>query len=484
MEDRRKTLRMFFTALIITIVVAVTLYLIFFGGHSSYKGNYAKQDVFSNINSYYGYLLENEDDRASYYTSKLYEAFEEHIDYFKNGDDEILLSEYLTQNEMNEIVDSGYLAPALSGAMSGIIFDHPELFYLSFLDLSVSYQEKNEGFTSKIVEINIYSVSGNFYKAGFNNSFQIEYALSQMEEARNEIYAQMPEGLSDYEKVVYLNDYLIDNVDYDLNYENKSAEDLIHTAYGALVRGEAVCDGYSYAMKYLLNGLGIDCVVGAGFVVSDSGQQEGHMWNYVKLYGNWYGVDVTWNDPTDPFIAFLPEEEVIALKHKYLLIGGEMKVGNGFYSNNRYVQNYIYYFNGGEDYYSYPVPQIETSDFVFPEINYIYNKENDDGSNTIIINASGLKDNYTFAYCYSEDGLSYGDYVVCDNTFTLSEVADSGYYKFRLQTINGQTILESDQVIEIVIENVLEEPEVTPEEEESVAGAGEIYYLEEKVAVC
>ena len=53
MEDRRKTLRMFFTALIITIVVAVTLYLIFFGGHSSYKGNYAKQDVFSNINKFF-----------------------------------------------------------------------------------------------------------------------------------------------------------------------------------------------------------------------------------------------------------------------------------------------------------------------------------------------------------------------------------------------------------------------------------------------
>ena len=483
MSEKKKGTRIFLTALIVTIVIAVTLYLIFSDGNRNYRGNYAQQDGFANINSYYDYLLENEDDRASYYTSKLYQAFNDHIDYFKSGNDEILLSEFLTQKEMNEIVNSGYLAPALSGAMSGIIFDNPELFYLSFLDLGVSYQESG-GFTSNIIEINIYSVSGNFYKTGFNNSLQIEYALSQMEQAREEIYAQMPEGLNDYQKVVYLNDYLVDNVDYDLEYESKDAEDLIHTAYGALVRGVAVCDGYSYAMKYLLNGLGIDCVVGAGYVVNSSGHQEGHMWNYVKLYGNWYGVDVTWNDPTDPFIAFLPEEEVIALKHKYLLIGGEMKVGNGFYSNNRYVQNYIYYFNGGEDYYSYPVPQIETSDFVFPEINYIYNKENDDGSNTIIINASGLKDNYTFAYCYSEDGLSYGDYVICDNTFTLSEVADSGYYKFRLQTTSGQTILESDQVIEIVIENVLEEPEVNPEEEESVAGAGEIYYLEEKVAVC
>ena len=483
MSEKKKGTRIFLTALIVTIVIAVTLYLIFSDGNRNYRGNYAQQDGFANINSYYDYLLENEDDRASYYTSKLYQAFNDHIDYFKSGNDEILLSEFLTQKEMNEIVNSGYLAPALSGAMSGIIFDNPELFYLSFLDLGVSYQESG-GFTSNIIEINIYSVSGNFYKTGFNNSLQIEYALSQMEQAREEIYAQMPEGLNDYQKVVYLNDYLVDNVDYDLEYESKDAEDLIHTAYGALVRGVAVCDGYSYAMKYLLNGLGIDCVVGAGYVVNSSGHQEGHMWNYVKLYGNWYGVDVTWNDPTDPFIAFLPEEEVIALKHKYLLIGGEMKVGNGFYSNNRYVQNYIYYFNGGEDYYSYPVPEIETSDFVFPEINNIYNVENDDGSNTIIINASGLKDNYTFAYCYSEDGLSYGDCVVCDNTFTLSEVADSGYYKFRLQTTSGQTILESDQVIEVIIENAIEEPEESPEEEVDVASAGEVYYLEEKVAVC
>ena len=324
MSEKKKGTRIFLTALIVTIVIAVTLYLIFSDGNRNYRGNYAQQDGFVNINSYYDYLLENEDDRASYYTSKLYQAFNDHIDYFKSGNDEILLSEYLTQEEMNEIVNRGYLAPALSGAMSGIIFDNPELFYLSFLDLGVSYQESG-GFTSNIIEINIYSVSGNFYKIGFNNSLQIEYALSQMEQAREEIYAQMPEGLNDYQKVVYLNDYLVDNVDYDLDYESKDAEDLIHTAYGALVRGVAVCDGYSYAMKYLLNGLGIDCVVGAGYVVNSSGRQEGHMWNYVKLYGNWYGVDVTWNDPTDPFVAYLPEEEVIALKHKYLLVGGDKK---------------------------------------------------------------------------------------------------------------------------------------------------------------
>lgn len=63
-----------------------------------------------------------------------------------------------------------------------------------------------------------------------------------------------------------------------------------HTAYGALLNSKAVCDGYSKAAKLLFNECGID----AGIVTSDS---MNHAWNYIKMNGYYYFLDITWDDP-------------------------------------------------------------------------------------------------------------------------------------------------------------------------------------------
>ena len=56
-----------------------------------------------------------------------------------------------------------------------------------------------------------------------------------------------------------------------------------------------VCEGYARAFKLLCDRLGIPCVLVSG-IVYPSGER--HMWNCVQMDdGQWYGVDVTWNDP-------------------------------------------------------------------------------------------------------------------------------------------------------------------------------------------
>lgn len=94
-------------------------------------------------------------------------------------------------------------------------------------------------------------------------------------------------GLSDYEIVCEVNDYLCDKIVYP-EQEPYAADS--HTAYSAFKKGSAVCDGYARAAKMLLNEFGIEC----DFVVGNAG--GGHAWNLVKLDGNWYHMDVTWND--------------------------------------------------------------------------------------------------------------------------------------------------------------------------------------------
>lgn len=88
---------------------------------------------------------------------------------------------------------------------------------------------------------------------------------------------------SDFEKALYLNDYLAANCHYDETYSK-------YSAYNALVEGTAVCQGYSLAYQALLKKVGVPCDV----IGSDS---LNHAWNLVKINGKLYHVDVTWNDP-------------------------------------------------------------------------------------------------------------------------------------------------------------------------------------------
>ena len=63
-------------------------------------------------------------------------------------------------------------------------------------------------------------------------------------------------------------------------------------AYGALCLGVAVCEGYAEAAALLLNRAGVETLV----ITGDS-RGEKHAWNIVKIDGDYYHLDVTWNDP-------------------------------------------------------------------------------------------------------------------------------------------------------------------------------------------
>lgn len=108
---------------------------------------------------------------------------------------------------------------------------------------------------------------------------------------------------TDYEKLLYIHDRIVDNTVYTNNgalYE--------YEADGPLIYGKAVCEGYAKAFMYLAQSLGFECVCVIG---TANGEQ--HMWNLVKLYGMWYNVDVTWDDP-------IRSDGTDVLRHDYFLI--------------------------------------------------------------------------------------------------------------------------------------------------------------------
>lgn len=100
-------------------------------------------------------------------------------------------------------------------------------------------------------------------------------------------------GMSSREKIKAVHNWMIKNVKYDYyNYQSGTVPAVSHTAKGALLRGVAVCDGYSKAFKKVMDKLKIPCKIMYG-----SSQGGGHAWNLVKVGKKWLHVDVTFDDP-------------------------------------------------------------------------------------------------------------------------------------------------------------------------------------------
>ena len=91
----------------------------------------------------------------------------------------------------------------------------------------------------------------------------------------------------EYQKILYVYEKIVDEVDYD-----ESAPDN-QNIYSIFVNRQSVCAGYSKATQYLLEQLGVFCT----YVTGKTTEGGNHAWNLVKCNGDYYYVDTTWGDP-------------------------------------------------------------------------------------------------------------------------------------------------------------------------------------------
>ncbi|MDO5702672.1 MAG: transglutaminase domain-containing protein, partial [Lachnospiraceae bacterium] len=117
-------------------------------------------------------------------------------------------------------------------------------------------------------------------------------------------------GKSTYAKVRAIYDYVCSNVRYDYTHLNDPNYLLQFTAYGALINGTAVCQGYAVLLYRMLLEAGIDCRVIQGVGGTD-GYTERHAWNIIKIGSLYYCADATWDSPGDGS----------AVTHSYFLRG-------------------------------------------------------------------------------------------------------------------------------------------------------------------
>ena len=135
-------------------------------------------------------------------------------------------------------------------------------------------------------------------------------------------------GQTAQEKIRLLNRWLTENNQYNTTPDLTTIGNEPHECLSALegrtgVNGP-VCDGYARAFKVLCDRLGIGCVLENGYAKT-APQSEGgfHMWNAAQIGTDWYGVDVTWNDPT---VSGSTGAKSGKENENYLLLGADSQV--------------------------------------------------------------------------------------------------------------------------------------------------------------
>lgn len=201
---------------------------------------------------------------------------------------------------------------AFAAAGVAVSYDHPELFWFhASADWPFCYWYSDGETSFKDVKLSLRKPYSSY-----------EEDMREFNAAVDRFLADIDLSQSDALIALDIHDKLIGMASYDDDLYSANKNDLGHTAFGALVRNgagdsnRAVCDGYSLAYEYLLQQAGIQAAVVVGDTISDTGERECHAWNVVKLDGDWYEVDITWDDAVlespdnvyDKYLKFYPND--------------------------------------------------------------------------------------------------------------------------------------------------------------------------------
>ena len=214
----------------------------------------------------------------------------------ENGETDIDISEFTgrygwgVDETVNEIIASAF-------------FESPDLFYV---DNKFNY---------------IADISGKVRSIEFAYTMtasQREAAQTKLDSAIRKMLSVITSDMNDVDKALYVHDYLVLNCKYGTMSQ--------HTSYDCIVNKKAVCQGYSLAYEYIMRDyLGIDCTV----VFSRS---QNHMWNYLKIGGKWYHVDLTLDDPGAAYNGSTYDLWGLALHKNFLMSDSQCRSSSELHS--------------------------------------------------------------------------------------------------------------------------------------------------------
>lgn len=193
--------------------------------------------------------------------------------------------------------------PTLQKITAAITNDNPHLYYFNQIEMQLCGNLLQTQITLRYY----YSHS------------EIHELNKKIEEVVNKIVRNLhlEKTDDDYERVRLVHDTLASHVSYDhtaVKTTDKRRLASAHSIVGVFLDKRAVCDGIAKAAKILLNTANINCIVVTGTAALEDG--GGHAWNIVRIDGQAYHLDVTWDiaNSTKKFINYdyfnLPDSDI------------------------------------------------------------------------------------------------------------------------------------------------------------------------------
>lgn len=212
------------------------------------------------------------------------EAYLQFLDLFSTE------SKSMTEDEFQEVY-------------AAVLLDHPEIFWMN------SYQIIVKPFSDKV---NTNKKIKLFYHYSEQEAKQIK---EKIEPEISKLVDKASKLNTDYEKILYVHDTIITNTDYIDSDNRKSYQTLV----SIFDEHKAVCAGYTYGFKLVMDRLGIKTISVRDVQNKDS--ETNHIWNMVYLYEKWYNIDLTWDDIRDNdseiiYNNFLKDNETFYKTHR------------------------------------------------------------------------------------------------------------------------------------------------------------------------
>ena len=276
----------------------------------SYSGKY-NFNVVTN-NKYYYNQLDN--------TAKLiYDAIESNLSNMTSGNYEIKLSSQIA-DVLYEDYGENKLDTSFQSAWDALMLDRLDTFFIDVTKINLKMRKTTYG--KKVTyALSIAPADSNGYLAnGLESKEKVHSILNEIKETRDNIVKSL-NGI-DYNKIMHAHDWIINNLQYEQNITNNN----VYNLYGALIEKSAVCEGYAEALKYILDEAGVQCILVSGTATNSEGKTERHEWNNVQLYGKWYAIDSTWDDPVIKGSGYVSD----SIKHRYFLVGSNEMNKNHF----------------------------------------------------------------------------------------------------------------------------------------------------------
>ncbi|GHV16967.1 hypothetical protein AGMMS49938_17440 [Fibrobacterales bacterium] len=205
-----------------------------------------------------------------------------------------------------------------------VLFDNPLIFYVS-----QSFQQLRDLYNKKCFIVPEYK-----YPKPLSKEFTT--AITK--------YLQVFDSLkekSDLDKELFVHNYCLETFTYDYQFGDSA-----HSVLGVVMNKTAVCEGIAKFVKLAFDYLGLSSLVVVGKAKSQAynDKMEPHAWNIVKINGNTYHLDVTFDmtltTKMNRYDYFNLSEEDIKKDH---IITGDIPactiVGNDYFSTNLLIMH-------------------------------------------------------------------------------------------------------------------------------------------------